>query len=136
MKAAIDGAIKFRELHNQWPFDVISTDLRLGDEMETILAKGQRGEIDEARTDRWWQSGRFDQMSAEHTIYKGALQAIASELVGQELQKQHGENELHRGMAYWMRVREERTRKDQEAAKATRPAPVKRKPRKPKPVEL
>ena len=36
-----------------------------------------------------------------------------------------------------MRVHEERIRKDQEAAKATRPAPAKRKPRKPtKPVML
>jgi hypothetical protein len=131
MKAAIDSAIKFRELHNQWPFDVISTDLLLEDEMETILAKGQRGEIDEARIDRWWKDGRFDRMMAKHTISKGVLRVIASELIGQDLQKSHGDDEFHQGIQHWIRVRDERIQKDREAAKAARPAPAKRKPRKP-----
>jgi hypothetical protein len=135
MKKAIDSAIKFQELHNHWPFDVISSDLLLDDEMETILAKN--GEIDQAHIDRWWKDGTFDRMMAEHTISKGVLQAIASELVGQDLQKRHGENEFHRGIQHWIRTREEQIRKDREVAKAARPAPARRKPRKPiKPVVL
>jgi hypothetical protein len=42
MKKAIDSAIKFQELHNHWPFDVISSDLLIDDEMETILAKKRK----------------------------------------------------------------------------------------------
>ena len=76
-------------------------------------------------------------MMAEHTISKGVLRAIASELVGQDLQMSHGENEFHQGIQHWIRAREEQIRRDREAAKAARPAPAKRKPRKPsKPLVL
>jgi hypothetical protein len=137
MKKAIDSAIKFQALHNHWPFDVIASDLELEDEMETILARGREGTLDQATIDRWWKDGTFDQMIAAHTISKGVLRTIASELVGQDLQKSHGEDEFHRGIQHWMRTREEQIRKDREAAKAARPAPPKRKPRKPtKPVRL
>jgi hypothetical protein len=74
---------------------------------------------------------------AEHTIHRGALQAIASELIGQNTQKRSGESEFHDGIRHWIRVRDERIQKDREAAKAARPAPPKREPRKPtKPVRL
>jgi hypothetical protein len=137
MKTAIDTAITFQELHNQWPTDVIASDLQLEDEMETILARERNEQDNRARIDRWWEDGTFDQMMAQHTISKGVLRIIASELIGQDLQKSHGENEFHQGILHWIRVRDERQRKERESAKAARPAPAKRKPRKPsKPLVL
>jgi hypothetical protein len=131
MKKAIDSAIKFQELHNYWPYDVIANDLKLEDEEETLSARAREGTIDQASIDRWLENGTFERMLAEHTIYRGALQAIASEMIGQTPQKRSGQNEFHEGIRHLIRVREERIRKDREAAKAARPAPAKRKPRKP-----
>ena len=137
MKKAIDSAIKFQELHGHWPTDVIIDDLQVEDEMETFLARGREGTTDQATIDGWWKDGTFDRMMAEHTIYRGALQAIASELIGQNTQQRRGENEFHGGLRRWIEIREERIRKDREAARVNRPAPRKRKLRKPsKPVEL
>jgi len=137
MKKSIDSAIKFQELHGYWPFDVIASDLLIEDEMETFLARGREGTTDQATIDRWWKDGTFDRMMAEHRIYRGALQAIASELIGQNIQKRSGEREFHEGLRDWIRIRDERIQKDREAAKASQPTARKRKPRKPdKPVEL
>ena len=137
MKTAIDTAIKFQELHNHWPTDVIASDLLLDDGVETWLSRLRDGTIDQASIDRWWEDGTFEKMMAEHTISQGALRTIAAELVGQDLQKSHGKNEFHEGIFHWIRVRDERRQRAMEAAKAARPAPAKRKPRKPsKPVVL
>jgi len=74
---------------------------------------------------------------AQNSMYRGALQSIASELIGQNTQKRSGENEFHEGLRQWMKIREERIRKEREAARASRPTARKRKLRKPnKPVEL
>jgi hypothetical protein len=138
MKKAIDSAIKFQELHGHLPTDVIIDDLQVEDEMETFLARGREGTTDQATIDGWWKDGTFDRMMmmAERTIYRGALQAIASELIGQNTQQRRGENEFHEGLRQWMKIREERIRKEQEAASASRPTARKRKLRKPnKPVE-
>jgi hypothetical protein len=132
-----DSAIKFQELHNHWPDDVIANDLQLEDEMEKVLARRREGTLDQVTTDRWWKDGTFDRMMAEHTIYRGALQAIASELIGQNTQKRSGESEFHDGIRQWIRIRDERIQKDREAAKAGRPTSAKRKLRKPtKPIVL
>jgi hypothetical protein len=137
MKTAIDAAIKFQELHNHWPTDVVASDLLLEDEMETWLARARDGTIDQASIDRWWEDGTFEKMMAEHTIVQGALRITAAELVGQDLQKSHGKNEFREGVYAWIRVRDERRQRAMEAAKAARPAPAKKKPRKPsKPVVL
>jgi hypothetical protein len=37
-----------------------------------------------------------------------ALQAIASELIGQNIQKRSGEREFHEGLRDWIRIRDER----------------------------
>jgi hypothetical protein len=127
MKKSIDAAIKFQEHHNHWPTDVIATDLELEDEHRTCLDRAYAGTMDQATIDRWWRDGTFDRMLAEHTIYRGALQAIASELTGQNTQKRRGESEFHEGIRDWVRVREERIRKDREEAMANRPAAAPRK---------
>ena len=73
MKKAIDSAIKFQELYSYWPFDVITNDLLVEDEMETFLARGREGTSDQATIDRWWKDGTFDRMMAEHTIHASAF---------------------------------------------------------------
>ena len=73
MKKAIDSAIKFQELYGYWPFDVITNDLLVEDEMETFLARGREGTTDQATIDRWWKDGTFDRMMAEHTIHASAF---------------------------------------------------------------
>jgi hypothetical protein len=119
MKKAIDSAIKFQELHNHWPDDVIANDLQLEDEMEKVLARRREGALDQVTTDRWWKDGTFDRMMAEHTIYRGALQAIASELIGQNTQKRSGESEFHDGIRQWSEYR--RTGKRRKQADRHRP---------------
>jgi hypothetical protein len=130
MKKAIDSAIKFQELHGHLPTDVIIDDLQVEDEQKTFLARAREGKLDQATVDRWWEDGTFDKMMAENTIYRGALQSIASELIGQNTQKRTGENEFHEGLRQWMKIREERIRKEREAARASRPTARKRKLRK------
>jgi hypothetical protein len=135
MKKAIDSAIKFQDLHGHLPSDIIANDLRVEDEEETFLARAREGKINQTSIDLWREDGTFDRMSAENTMYRGALQAIASELIGQATQKRSGESEFHDGLREWMKIREERIRKDREAARASRPSPRKMKLRKPnKPV--
>jgi hypothetical protein len=133
MKKSIDSAIKFQKLHNHWPDEVISADLQL----EDVLDRARKGKTDQATIDRWWKDGTFDRMLAEHTIYRGVLQAVASELIDQNKQKRSGESEFHEGIRDWMRVREERIRKDREEAMANRPAarPTKRLRKRLKPLQ-
>jgi hypothetical protein len=50
MKKAIDAAIKFQELHNHWPSDVIANDLQLEDEMEKVMTRRREGTLDQRQS--------------------------------------------------------------------------------------
>lgn len=131
MKRAIDSAIKYRDLHDYWPSDaVISTALRLEDEMETILARGRAGSLAQAQIDRWWKDGTFDRMLAEHAMYRGVLQIVASNLVGQTTQKSAGDREFYEGLHRLDDIREKQRRKDMEERRASRPTPRRSTPKK------
>jgi hypothetical protein len=99
----------------------------------TRNGKNERTTIEFARED-----DRFGRLSAENTMFRGASQATASELIGQATQKRSGESEFHDGLREWARIRERRFQKDIKAARASRStSPRKRKLRKPtEPVEL
>jgi hypothetical protein len=139
MKAVIDSAVKYRDLHDYWPSsDLISNVLMLEDEMETTLERGRGGTLGQVHIDRWLEDGTFDEMSAEHTLYRGVLQIIASRLIGQNTQERAGDSEFHEGLRRLEDIREKRRRKFLEQQRASRPAhhrsaPKKRKltPRKP-----
>lgn len=134
MQRAIDAAVKFREVHQYWPQEVITNDLQIQSEYERICREGK---LPQATIDRWWEDGTFDAMIAEHTILRGSLQTIASELIGQSTQKSAGKNELHDGIMSWIRNREERKRKREQAHKAERGARKNKKPKTSrKPIEL
>ncbi|NOJ40801.1 hypothetical protein [Bradyrhizobium australiense] len=135
MKAVIDSAIKFRDLHGYWPNDVIANALQLTDEMQDCLDRGRAGTLDQAHIDRWWKDGTFDKMMAEHTMYKGVLQIVASGLIGQNTQQRAGESEFHDGLRRFERIREEQLRRFTENRSTSRPTPKRRKLRPRKPPE-
>jgi len=56
-------------------------------------------------------------MLAEHTILRGALQTIASELLGQRTQKSAGKRELRQGIRDWIDNHERQVKKSREAAR-------------------
>jgi hypothetical protein len=68
----------------------------------------REGMLDQTTFDRWMQDGTFDKMDAEHTIYRGVLQIVASQLIGQSVQKSAGDSELHDGLHAYERARQER----------------------------
>jgi hypothetical protein len=108
--------------------------LQIQSEDEKICCEGK---LPQATIDRWWEDGTFDAMIAEHTILRGSLQTIASELIGQSTQKSAGKNELHDGIMSWIRNRDERRRKREQAHKAERGAQKSKKPKTSrKPIEL
>ena len=74
MKKTIDSAINFQELHGYWPNDVMANKLRLQDEVDDCLERGRSGALAQEHIDRWTKDCTFEQMSAEHTLYRGVLQ--------------------------------------------------------------
>jgi hypothetical protein len=135
MNAVIECAIRYRNLHDCWPSnDLIAGALRLEDEMEEILECGRAGMVGQNAIDRWEK----EMMMAEHTMYRGVLQIVASGLIGQSTQKCAGESEFHEGLRRLEKIREAQRQKfleQQRASRSTprRPTPKKRKlkPRKP-----
>lgn len=125
MKKAIDTAVKFEEVHGHWPHDVIANVLQIQSEDEKRYDDLREGRLTQADIDRWREDGNVGRMLAEHTILRGALQTIASDLVYQPTQKCAGERELDSGIRDWIRNREEQRRKEQEAAKISRADPKK-----------
>jgi hypothetical protein len=127
----IESAVKYKELHDYWPSsDVIANALRMEDEMETILERGRARTLDQVHIDRWWKDGTFDRMMAEHTMYRGVMQIVASGLVGQSTQKSAGDREFHEGLRSLEKFREERRKNFVEEQRANRPAPRRPAPKK------
>jgi hypothetical protein len=124
-------ALKVQDSTGRLPVDVMTSLLHGKSETESIWEKRHKGEIDEASITRWQEDGTIDKLYAEEAIQAGLLQIIASKLVHQDLQRRAGETELRDGIRNWIEVRERRMLKAREAAKAARPLPAKRKPRKP-----
>lgn len=118
MSRAIDAAVKFQELHNGVPQNIIANDLQIRSEDEDFYAGLQSGRISQSNFDRWREDGTFEQMLAEHTILRGALQTIASELLGQRTQKSAGRREFRQGINDLIDNHEKRVKKSREAARA------------------
>jgi hypothetical protein len=123
MKKVIDSAIKFQEVHGSWPNDVMANKLRLEDEMDDCLERGRAGDLAQVHIDRWMKDGTFERMSAEHTLYRGVLQIVASRMIGQNTQERAGDEEFHRGLRELEEIREKRRRKFLEEQRASRPVP-------------
>ncbi|WOH57844.1 hypothetical protein [Bradyrhizobium sp. BWC-3-1] len=81
-------------------------DLRIEDEAGEWFSKAREGVLDQDSVDRWHEDGTFDRMAAEHTMFCGALQLIASEMIGQSTQKAAGSREFHDGLREYQQVRE------------------------------
>lgn len=124
MQAVIDKAIKYRDLHAYWPSsDVIANMLRLESEMHTTLERGRAGTLAQEHIDRWWNDGTFDRMMAEHTMYRGVLQIVASRMIGQNTQERAGDSEFFEGLRRLEKTREEQRQKRLEEQRASRPTP-------------
>lgn len=66
-------------------------------------------------------------MSAEYITFCGALQVIASRMIGQKTQESAGDSEFHRGLRELEEVREGRRRRALEEMRASRAGPPRRK---------
>jgi hypothetical protein len=118
MKAVIDAAIKFQAVHSYWPNNVIADALRLKSKDEEYWEGQREGRYTKEQVDRWLADGQQQRLLAEHTIQRGALQAIASALVGQNTQQRAGESEFFEGLRIWAKHWEERSRIRREAERA------------------
>ncbi|WP_128925756.1 hypothetical protein [Bradyrhizobium guangxiense] len=127
MKKVIDSAVKFQEVHGYWPDDVIAAELHLDDERQEILERCRAGNLSQADIDRWRNDGTLDEMSAEYITFCGALQVIASRMIGQKTQESAGDSEFHRGLRELEEVREGRRRRALQEMRASRAAPARRK---------
>ncbi|MCK1266758.1 hypothetical protein IVB44_21390 [Bradyrhizobium sp. 49] len=121
MQLALNTSAKFYEVHGYWPQEVIVNDLRIDDEAAKWSAKAREGTLDQDSVDRWHDDGTFDRMAAEHGIFCGALQIIASEMIGQSTQKAGGSREFHDGLREYERVREAELAKRRREERTTRP---------------
>lgn len=127
MKKVIDSAVKFQELHGYWPDDVIAGKLRLDDERHECLERCRAGDLSQAAVDRWRTDGTLDEMSAEYITFCGALQIIASRMIGQKTQESAGDSEFHHGLRELEEIRERRRRQVVEEIRAGRSAKPRRK---------
>lgn len=131
LQKTLETAVKYQEAHGRFP-DVAGY-LRFESEYQQIQERFYRGELDQSYRREWWDDGTFSRMMAEHKIVRGALQMVASELIGQSTQRCAGHSELHDGIQRLDQIRDEKIKKERAAARATRPPAKKtiRKRRKP-----
>ena len=136
MEKVLSVSLKYRDLHGYWPYDLAAKSMRCDDEYNETIERARAGEIDQQSVDRWREDGTFERMHAEHTICRGALQTIASTLIGQTTQRASGNHELYEGVRELNRVRGEQNRKYAEEVRASRLAERKagKKKRKRKPA--
>jgi hypothetical protein len=107
MQEVLRAALEFQEAHGYWPQNIITNDLKIEDKIERERLRLKEGSINQATYDRWWENGEFDLSRAEMRMYQGALQAIASQLIGQKLQQTSGEREFYEGVSDLAKAREE-----------------------------
>lgn len=118
MKRTIDAAIEFQGAHGFSPQSLIARELQVQSRVENFYGGLREGKYTQASIDRWSEDGTFEKMYAKYVIQCGALQTIASDLVGQRTQKCAGERELHDGIRDWIRSRETQARKQEKQRKA------------------
>ncbi|MGJ5075519.1 hypothetical protein [Bradyrhizobium oligotrophicum] len=132
MQEAINAAVEFRDVHGHLPSDVIADVLKIEDRMAQDRLRLEDGSLDRAAYDRSWENGYFDRLNAEEQIYRGALRAIAAQLLGQNLQQIAGEREFDDGVSALERAKEKQRKVFQEEMRAAR-APASRSA---KPIDL
>jgi hypothetical protein len=118
MKAVLDAGFDYQDIAGYWPIDTIAEALKVKDNLEDVTEMAERGEADKSRISRMRESIMF----AERDIRLGALQAVASRLVGQDLQEAAGDRQMRDGVDKIERIREERRKADRAAARQARAA--------------
>ncbi|BBB94712.1 hypothetical protein [Bradyrhizobium elkanii] len=129
MESAMDAALAFQKVYDRCPMDIIESALELKTVEQHCSEGVHQGKFGQADIDRWSEDGTFDRMEAEHTILRGALQVVASELLEQGTQKTAGKRELRNGVRQLQRVL---VRKEAREAERARRASSKLKARKPR----
>ena len=122
MKDLLDAGFDYQDVAGHWPIDTIAEALRIRSEYAAFMETAERGDVDQARIDRMHERQTFEKMIAEHNVRRGALQAIASRLVGQYLQEAAGDRQMRDGIYELDRIGEERRKADRQAARQARAA--------------
>lgn len=95
----VKAAIKFNSAFGHWPPPhVLGEMLAMHDEAQAMDEKQADGRFTKEDMDRWYEDGTMDRKYAIETIKAGVLQTIASQFVGQTLQKRAGESEMSDGI--------------------------------------
>ncbi|SRR5712691_7008672 len=103
MAACAQAAKKYRRAYGEWPSQVLEQILRFESGIAELQESRSREEIDAME-----ERGLFDRMQAEYEICRGALQIVASDLLGQRIQKIAGQKELYEGVRNLQAARERR----------------------------
>jgi hypothetical protein len=125
MQECLEIAEEYRATRGFYPSEYeLSDPIRLHDE-PSHLYEG----ISEETRQRWWDDGTFATAYAEQVIFQGALQVIASQMLGQRPQLSVGNSELHRGIRQWNAAKTQGREygRPKPATKQTRAKPKKRK---------
>ncbi|CAL74427.1 hypothetical protein BRADO0487 [Bradyrhizobium sp. ORS 278] len=125
MQEVIRTSLSFHEVHGYWPQDVLAKVLHLESEAEMWNRRLREGHLDQASFDRWTRDGSFEMMDAEHTIYRGVLQIVASEMLGQATQQSAGDREFHDGLRTYNEAHDAHLRKFWAEQRNSAPAPAK-----------
>lgn len=111
LTSVIDTGQKFYDLHGRWPTDVIAEDLSLRDEDRLKPPAIGFSQQDEEE----WQRD-----CAQRAVCRGALQIVASGLLGQDLQRRAGRKELHNGIRILERIHGEQKGRTSEVLRKRR----------------
>jgi hypothetical protein len=119
MKSVIDASGKFQQIYGHWPpSHIFAGELHLKSEDEEYWEAQRQGRYTNEQVERRLADGEHERILAEHTIQRGALQMIASALIGQNTQQIAGEGELYEGLRDWAKNRKERLERRREAERA------------------
>lgn len=100
------AALKYQEYHGHSP--AVDSYLRVESKVRKLNERIRNGELNRSSMR---EDGTFDRLRAEDSVIRGALQMVASEMVGQSSQAAAGENEFHDGLRELRRIREEQAKK-------------------------
>ncbi len=95
---------EYKRAHGDWPSPKVLVEIL---RFESGIAELQ-GRRSQAEIDAMEERGLFDRMDAEYEICRGALQIVASDLLGQRIQKIAGQKELYEGIRNLQAARERR----------------------------
>jgi hypothetical protein len=94
LMACIHAFEAYKEANGYWPSaELLASILKFDSGIEELQGRSSKEDFD-----RWEQVGLLDRMQAEYEVCRGALQIVASRILGQRTQESAGSSELSEGI--------------------------------------